>query len=150
MRFPARLERFIKVQPQNALAHYYYAMSLWKGQRSQTSQVNFEQIESLLKLSIALDPKYPEAHLELGILYAEQKKYPEAVREYQQAIALQPDLVDAHYRLAQAYTRTGEQAMARAEFEIHDRLRKQELAETEKQRAEIKQFVNSMKDNTKP
>jgi len=72
------------------------------------------------------------------------------MREYQQAISLQPDLVDAHYRLAQAYTRTGEPDLARAEFEIHDRLRKQELAETEKKRAEIKQFVFSMKDNSKP
>ncbi|MHB8654510.1 MAG: tetratricopeptide repeat protein [Terriglobia bacterium] len=146
----ARLERFIKVQPQNALAHYYYAMSLWKGQRGQSGQVNFEQIESLLKRSMTLDPKYPDAYLQLGILYSEQKKYPEAIGEYRRAIALQPGLVDAHYRLAQAYTRTGEHDKARAEFEIHDRLRKQELAETDKRRAEIKQFVYSMKDNPNP
>jgi len=146
----ARLERFTRVQPQNAFAHFYYAMSLWKGQRGQSGQADFEQIESLLKRSIELDPKYAEARLQLGILYAEQDKYAEAIHEYQQAIALEAGLVDAHYRLAQAYTRTGETDLARAEFETHERLRKQELAETEKQRAEIKQFVYSMRDNTAP
>ena len=145
----ARLEHFTKVQPQNALAHYYYAMSLWKGERGQSGQVNFGQIEFLLKHSILLDPKYADAHLQLGILFAEQNKYPEAIHEYQQAIALEAGLVDAHYRLAQAYARTGEADRARAEMEIHERLRKQELAETEKQRAEIKQFVYSIRDNTK-
>src|SRR5947208_12079162 len=27
-----RLARFVKVQPRNALAHFHYALSLWKGE----------------------------------------------------------------------------------------------------------------------
>ncbi|HLY61611.1 MAG TPA: tetratricopeptide repeat protein [Terriglobia bacterium] len=144
-----RLARFVKLDPQNPLARFDYAMSVWKGQRAQGGQVNFEQIETLLKSSLALDVKLPDAHFELGNLYSEQKKYPAAVAEYQQALALQPEMVDAHYRLAQAYSRTGDQTRAQHEFELHDRLRKQQLAETERQRAEIKQFVYSVKGEGK-
>lgn len=144
-----RLERFVKLDPNNPLAHFDYAMSVWKGQRAQGGQVNFEQIETLLKDALALDSKFPDTHLELGNLYSDQKKYREAVAEYQIALALQPEMVDAHYRLAQAYSRTGDQTRAQREFELHDRLRKQQLAETEKQRAEIRQFVYSVKGEDK-
>lgn len=140
-----RLARFAQLQPNNAQALYYYALSLWKGQLGQGGTVSFDQVGFLLKGAIARDPKFPEAHLELGNLYAEQRKYPEAVQEYKQAIKLQPGFVDAHYRLAQAYTRTGEQTLAQEEFELHDRLRKQQMAETEKQRAEIKHLIHSVK-----
>jgi tetratricopeptide (TPR) repeat protein len=145
----SRLERFVKLDPKNALAHFDYAMSVWKGQRGLGGQVNFDQIESLLKSALAVDPQYPDAHFEMGNLYSEQKQYPQAIAEYQQALAVQPEMVDAHYRLAQAYTRTGDKAKAQQEFELHDRLRKQQLAETEKQRAEIKQFVYSVKGEGK-
>ena len=70
--------------------------------------------------------------------------------EFRAAIDLEPGSLDAHYRLAQAYTRTGQEALAQHEFEVHDRLLKQQAAETEKQHSEIKQFVYSIKDNPKP
>jgi len=145
-----RLERFVKVQPQNAQAYYYYAMSLWKGQCSESELASSRQIESLLKQASALDPKFADAYFQLGNLYADQNQFPKAVNEYRQASALEPDMVDAHYRLAQAYSRTGEPSLAQQEFALHDRLRKQQSAESERQRAEIQELVNSMKENPKP
>ena len=41
-------------------------MSLWKGKRAQDPGLDLQQIESLLKQAIALDPKLAEAHLQLG------------------------------------------------------------------------------------
>src|SRR5216110_3458719 len=38
---------FAELQPQNARAHYYYAMSLWKGRRAQDSNFDVRQVESL-------------------------------------------------------------------------------------------------------
>jgi tetratricopeptide (TPR) repeat protein len=144
-----RLARFVKLEPKNATARFDYAMSVWKGQRARGSQVNFDRIETLLKAALDIDPKFPDAHFELGNLYSEQKKYPEAIGEYQQALAVQPEMVDAHFRLAQAYARTGDQTRAQQEFVIHDRLRKQQSADMEKQRNEIKQFVDSAKGVTR-
>ncbi len=74
-------------------------------------------------------------------LYADQNKYAEAIPEYLKARELGPDLSDVRYRLGQAYMRTGEKEKAQAELEVYQRLREQHLAEVDKQRADIRQFV---------
>jgi tetratricopeptide (TPR) repeat protein len=137
---------FAELQPQNARAHYYYAMSLWKGRRAQDSNFDVRQIESLLNRAITLDPKLPEAHLQLGNLYSDQAKYADAIPQYQHALQENADLPDAHYRLGQAYVHTGQKVRAQEQLEIYQRLRAQHLAELDKQRAEIRQFVYSEKE----
>jgi len=141
-----RFRRFAELQPQNARAHFYYAMSLWKGRRAQDANLDVGKIEALLKRSIALDPKLPEAHLQLGNLYSDQSKYVEAIPHYQRALQENADLADAHYRLGQAYVHTRQKARAQEQLEIYQRLRAQHLAELDKQRAEIRQFVYSEKE----
>ena len=141
-----RFRRFAELQPQNARAQFYYAMSLWKGRRAQDANLDVGKIEALLKRSIALDPKLPEAHLQLGNLYSDQSKYVEAIPHYQRALQENADLADAHYRLGQAYVHTGQKARAQEQLEIYQRLRAQHLAELDKQRAEIRQFVYSEKE----
>src|SRR5207302_1776478 len=138
---------FAELQPQNARAHYYYAMSLWKGRRAQDSNFDVRQIESLLNRAITLDPKLPEAHLQLGNLYSDQAKYADAIPQYQHALQENADLPDAHYRLGQAYVHTGQKVRAQEQLEMYQRLRAQHLAELDKQRAEIRQFVYSEKDS---
>jgi tetratricopeptide (TPR) repeat protein len=140
-----RFRRFAELQPQNAQALYYYAMSLWKGRRAQDGDANFQQIESLLKKSVERDSKFPGAYFELGNLYSDQKRYDLAVPQYERALALNADLPDAHYRLAQAFVRTGKKGSAQRELEIYQQQRAQHLAELEKQRSEIRQFVYSAK-----
>jgi tetratricopeptide (TPR) repeat protein len=132
----ARLKRFVDLQPRNALASYYYAMSLWKGQRGQGLKANKDQIRSLLERSAALDPKFPDARLQLGILDAGDERFEDARREFQEAIRLKPDLADAHYRLAQAYSRLGNKTLAAKEYELYQRFHRQEMAEDEKRRNE--------------
>ena len=50
-----RFRRYSELQPNNALAQYYYAVSLWKGKRLEETSVDFRTVESLLQKSIALD-----------------------------------------------------------------------------------------------
>ena len=139
-----RLKRFVDIQPRNALASYYYAMSLWKGQRGQGLKANKDQITSLLERSAALDPRFPDPHLQLGILDAGDERYEDASREFQQAIRLKPDLADAHYRLAQAYSRLGNKNFAAKEFELYQRFHRQEMTEDEKRRNEAAQLIFKM------
>ncbi len=141
-----RFRRFAQLQPRNARAHYYYAISLWKGKRAEDPGLDLHQIEALLKTSLALDPKSAEAHLQLGNLYSDQNKYAEAIPEYEKAREFDPDLADVRYRLGQAYVRTGAKDRAQAEFAIYQKIREQHLAELDKQRAEIRQFVYSAKN----
>jgi tetratricopeptide (TPR) repeat protein len=142
----ARFKRFAELQPRNAQAHYYYAMSLWKGKRTEDAGLDRGQIEALLKKSLTLDPKFAEAHLQLGNLYSDEQKYAESIPEYLRAQELNSDLPDIRYRLGQAYVHTGQKDKAQTEFTAYQKLREQHLAEIERQRAEIRQFIYSAKN----
>ena len=101
----------------------------------------------MLKKSIALDPNIAESHLQLGNLYSDQNKFAESIPEYLRARDLGPDLSDVRYRLGQAYVRTGQKELAQKEFDVYKTLREQHLADIDKQRADIRQFVFSEKDS---
>jgi len=137
--------RFADLQPQNGQALYYYAMSLWKAKRAQDPGFNLTQIEGLLKKVISLEPGLAEAHLQLGNLYSDQRRFADAIPEYLRARDLNPDLADAHYRLAQAYVHTGKKDLAEDELKIYQRLDAQHLSDLDKQRAEVRQFVYAEK-----
>jgi tetratricopeptide (TPR) repeat protein len=117
-----RLGQFVEAQPRNALARYYYAMNLWKGTRSADS-VDLRRVEALLEEAVALDPTLAKGFLQLGILYADQRRYPAAIRAFRTATRLEPGQAQTHYRLAQAYRRTGQEALAVQELETFKRLK---------------------------
>jgi len=141
--------RFSELRPRDAQATFYYAISLWKGRRSETSPAYLDQVESELKRAIALDPSFADAHLQLANLYSQRHQYAEAVPEYQRALQLSPNVPDAHFRLGQAYVHLGKKELADKEFAIHKQLYEQHLADVDKQRSEILQFVYSMKEEQK-
>ena len=139
-----RLRRFAQRQPDNPQALYYYALSLWNRQRN--SETTIARVESLLKKAVLLDNRYADGYVQLGILEADRRNFPEAIRDFQHAVTLQPNLTLAHYHLSQAYRRTGQKDRANRELEIFGQLRKQDQLETEKERSEVRQFVVNMKD----
>lgn len=145
-----RFRRFAELQPNNGRALYYYAMSLWKGKRAQDPSLDLEQVRTLLQRAVAADPTLAEAHLQFGNLNADRGKFAEAIPEYQRALELDNDLADAHYRLAQAYVRTGQKDKAQRQFTTYQTLRAQHLADLDKQRADIRQFVYNEKGSANP
>ena len=142
----ARFRGFAEQQPKNGRAQYYYAMSLWKGKRTQDSGLDMVQVDALLKKANALDPALADAHLQLGNLYSDQHKYRDAIPEYQRALEIDSDLADAHYRLGQAYVHIGKKDKAQEQLQAYQKLREQHLAEVDRQRAEVRQFVYAAKD----
>ena len=141
-----KLARFAATEPKNALANYYYALSLWKRNRRASDPRVSQRVEELLQRSADLDPAFGEASLQLGVLYSSQNKYEFAIAAYKKAIEAQPQLGEAHYRLAQAYKRTGEQAKAQQEFQAYQQIEKQEAADIERKRREVRQFLIVLKD----
>ena len=137
---------FSELRPRDGQAAFVYAVSLWKGRRSETSPAYLDQVESQLKKAVALAPSFPDAHLQLANLYSQRREYAQAVPEYQQAIRLAPSIPDAHFRLGQAYVHLGKKELADKEFQLHKQLYERHLADVDKQRSEILQFVYSMKD----
>jgi tetratricopeptide (TPR) repeat protein len=140
-----RFRRFSELQPNNALASYYYAASLWKGKQAENSGPDLVKIKSLLEKAIALDPKFAEAYDLLGNLYSEQHDYEKSIPVYTRSLELNPNTPETHYRLGVAYVHTGQKDRAHEEFDVYQNLRAKHLAEVDKERAEVQQFVYSEK-----
>jgi tetratricopeptide (TPR) repeat protein len=141
-----KLHRFATLQPENAEANYYYAVGLWKRRASPPDTNVATQVESLLNKAIRLDPKYSAAYLQLGIVDAEQRDSQRAIANYQRAIQADPQMEEAHYRLAQAYRQIGEADKAKAELQIYDQMSKESAENSERERHEIRQFVYTLRD----
>jgi Flp pilus assembly protein TadD len=141
-----KMARFMQNQPRDALAHYYYAMSLLKRAKESGDPAIGKPAEALLEKAATINPKLGEAHLQLGILYFTRGDNAAAIRAYQKAIEVSPKLGAAHYRLALAYKRAGEDAKAQQEFQTHQQIEKTEAADVERQRREIQQFLVVLKD----
>jgi len=140
-----RFKRYAALAPENALAQYYYAVSLWKGKRAGSSDIDTALVETLLRKAIALDDSLADAHVQLGNLYADQHEYAKSIPEYERALKLDQNLADAHYRLGTDLIHTGEKERAQKEFAVYQSLRAQHLAEVQKEHEEVRQFVYAEK-----
>jgi tetratricopeptide (TPR) repeat protein len=136
-----KLARFAGQQPDNALANYFYAMAIWKGQQQPADERAMQRVETLLSKAVAIDSKCADAYLQLGNLYEARRSFEKAIGYYSKSIETNPELSEAHYRLAIAYDRSGQPEKARQEFQLHERLRKQQADAVERQRREVKQFL---------
>jgi tetratricopeptide (TPR) repeat protein len=125
-----KLAQFAELQPANAAANYYYAISLMKREKEPDS---------------GGDPKYGAAYVALGTLAVQRGDFAQAIKNYQQAIAVNPQLSEAHYRLSLAYKRSGEDAGAKREMETYQSAEKAESAQAEEQNRDLKQFLVILK-----
>jgi tetratricopeptide (TPR) repeat protein len=135
------LARFVHQQPGNPTANYLYAMAIWKRQQQTADPQALLQVETLLTRAVTIDARCADAYLQLGILASARHHPQEAIRYYNQAIAADPQLGEAHYRLGIAYDRMGAPEKARQEFQLHDEIEALRAANVERQRREVKQFL---------
>jgi tetratricopeptide (TPR) repeat protein len=71
---------------------------------------------TLLRKSMQKKSDIRIAAIDLGVILAQLKQYPEAVVALQRAVALDPAEPDAHYRLAHVYQEMGKTAESQKEF----------------------------------
>jgi Flp pilus assembly protein TadD len=107
-------ERYAERNPNDTEANYFYAHVLFH----QDADANAARIERLLKQTLQLEPRMAKAHLQLAELYARRKDDQQALSEYESAVRLAPDLMEAHYRLALACKRVGRADEAAEEMRI--------------------------------
>jgi tetratricopeptide (TPR) repeat protein len=145
-----RLERFERVRPGNAWATYYHAVAVWKrreasGSAIQSSEIQSSaaQVEELLRKAVANDPKLAVGYLQLGIVYSEEKDWPKAIAALENAVKIDPDLEEGHFRLAKAYRMAGQTDKAKVELQVYQRIAKQHDNQAEHSRREVAQFVYS-------
>lgn len=136
-----KLARFLAQRPEDPLANYFYAMTLWKESGQFTAPATLERVENLLSKAVKIDPKCSDGYLQLGVLESTRGDYRKAIDFYLKAINANPQLSQAHYRLGVAYDRVGDKQKAAEQFHLHADIEKQQAAEVERQRREVKQFV---------
>jgi tetratricopeptide (TPR) repeat protein len=141
-RWTEMFQRFVALHPENALAHYYYAVALGK---PDSNTNDYAAIESELKKSIELDPRLGDAYLQLGVLYSKRENFPAAITAFQKVIAITPLPDEAHYRLAQVYGHMGEADKSAAEIELFKQVSEQKKKEAERERHQIQQFVYTLR-----
>jgi tetratricopeptide (TPR) repeat protein len=140
-----RFKRFAELHPENALAHYYYAVALSK---YETAPKSSTIIESELKRAVEIDPQLGNAYTQLGILCVQREDYSGAISFFQKAIQTTPLADEAHYRLAQVYRQRGETEKARKEIELFKQISEQRKSEAERERYKIQQFVYTLRSKS--
>src|SRR5262249_26511688 len=141
-----RLARFVREQPENASANYYYAVALWKKARGSSDAAAFQGLETLLQKAAPIDPKFGEAYVQLGIARADRGDVDGAIQAYAKAIVAHSALAEAHYRLSLAYKRMGELTKAHQEFQTYEQIQKTEAAAVEREHRELRQFLIILKN----
>ena len=109
------------------------------GGRARRTPKAWRKSSPLLKKSVRLDPKLGVAYLQLGILYSDRKDFSPRDFRVSGGDRGQPAAAGAggggHYRLAQAYRRTGEKSKAEQELQLYDQLSKKNAEEIERRAA---------------
>ena len=145
--FIEKFARFVSLQPDSALANYYYAISLWKQSKTSGGEDKLTQVHDLLDKSVRLDPTLSAAYLQMGVIASERGDLQRAIANYRKAVDTDSSAIEAHYRLAQAYRRTGDKERTQRELELYNELSKKSADQAERERREIQQFVIKLRDN---
>ena len=104
------LQKFIAQKPDVAFAHFQLGYAYTALKRSDDARAEYER-------AIALDPKMPEAYLNLGVLLLDRQQYAAAVAPLSKAVELLPAQSRPRSLLAVAQDRSGDQEGAARSFE---------------------------------
>jgi Flp pilus assembly protein TadD len=106
----APLQKFIAEKPEVPFAHFQLAYAYTALKRGDEARAEYER-------TIALDPKMPEAYLNLGILLLDKQEYAAAVAPLSKAVELLPAQSRPRSLLAVAQERSGDQEAAARSYE---------------------------------
>jgi Flp pilus assembly protein TadD len=106
----APLQKFIAEKPDVAYGHFQLGYAYTALKRGDEAQAEYER-------AIALDPKMPEAYLNLGILLMDKRQYAAAVAPLSKVVDLLPAQSRPRSLLAVAQDRSGDQEGAARSFE---------------------------------
>jgi tetratricopeptide (TPR) repeat protein len=71
-------------------------------------QSDYVTAEKEYKSVIALAPEFAEVHMNLGLVYQLQNRFPEAITEFRRALKLKPSLTGANFFLGVDYCKMGD------------------------------------------
>jgi Flp pilus assembly protein TadD len=101
------LDKALSLKPNLARANYFYARDL-------KEEGKYDEAASKLQSVLKQYPRDRVVRNELGRVYFLQKKYSEAVKEFETALSIDPEDLQAHYNLMLCYNGLGNEAKAEA------------------------------------
>jgi tetratricopeptide (TPR) repeat protein len=123
------LEEYRERHPEQFWPYYFLGRYALHPDVSSEQKADPDRAERLLKESLKRKADFADAHYELGNVYSTQKRWSQAIEEYQKATHLNPKLSEAHYRLARAYRHTGDLPGSLREVDVHRKLKQEEAQE---------------------
>ena len=78
-----------------------YAYTYW-GMAVRDARLPGDEARKLFEKAIAADPKIPNGHNQLGLMYLREEKWAEAAKAFEEAIKAAPDWSNYHYNLGLA------------------------------------------------
>ncbi len=120
------LIQFAERHTKNAPVATYAAASIL---HRPSDQQDLALAQKLLEQAIAADPKFPESYYHLGVLEQQKRDWQASMAPLEKAITLKPAYSQAHYRLALAYSHTGQHEKAQAEIALQQKYSQQEKDE---------------------
>lgn len=119
-------EQAIALNPQVATLHYLVADTMFRVPNGDTSRA-----EKYLKRALELDPNLAAAYLTWGKFYVRTNRYAEAAPLLERAVALQPDMIEAHYQLSRVLMKLKRTDEGKRELEIFKTLSEKQKAQNE-------------------
>lgn len=120
--YPEAARQF-QAEIDNAPEHFQATLYLANSYIQMSKQDDAKPL--LLKL-VKVNPASSMAHLDLGMVYADEGQIQDALKEFQAAAKLAPNDVNAHWRLGRLYRSMGKKTLAEAEFDKAKNLNKAE------------------------
>jgi tetratricopeptide (TPR) repeat protein len=102
--------------------------SAWPALNLAASLISLNRLdEAVARLHEALsyNPKFPQAHYQLGLVLEKERKFEEAIAPLQRAIELDPLYPEPHYTLGRIYQRQGKREEAQEQIEKFKQLRQE-------------------------
>jgi tetratricopeptide (TPR) repeat protein len=117
------LEKALALQPKLARANYFYAKVL-------RNDGDYDGAMTHLNLVLEQYPRDRVVRNELGRVYFLERKYNDAIREFQQTIAVDPEDLQANYNLMLCYQGLGDEAQSQLHRKLYLRFKADEASQT--------------------
>jgi len=116
------LEKALALKPGLPRANFFFARVL-------KEEGQYDQAASALKSALTQFPRDRVVHNELGRVYFLQRRYADAIQEFQQTLAIDPEDLQANYNLMLCYTGLGDEGRANDHKERYLRFKADESAQ---------------------
>ena len=94
-------QRALQLNPNNAAAHYFYAISYLSPENR--NEQGLEQY----RIALSLDPLSSIVSTNYAVMLMQARRYPDSLAQFQKVLARDPNFAPAHYKLSHLYATTG-------------------------------------------